>query len=74
MKSSAEILNIGTKCLIDNLGNIEAEEYIAAIQRERFDYTEWRKNLFDGMSLSEVNEAAAEYGAKHPFKGKAEHI
>lgn len=74
MKSTAEIMNRGLRCLIDNLGNVEAEEFIAVIQRERFDYTKWRESLFEGMTLKEINDVAVEYAKAHPFKGKAKRI
>lgn len=74
MKSTAEIMNRGLRCLIDNLGNVEAEEFVATIQRERFDYTKWRESIFDSMGIKEVNEAAVEYAKTHPFTGKAKRI
>lgn len=40
------------------------EIFISNILREPFDYTEWRKDKFDDMSLEELGKAAAEYSAK----------
>ena len=53
--------NEGIKILIKNLGKVEAERFIALINREPFDYTEWQKNLFDDMSVEELSEKAMEY-------------
>jgi len=37
--------------------------------REPFDYTKWRRdNLYDNMSLHELNQKAAQYAKDHPFK------
>lgn len=72
--SNVEIMNKGMKCLLDNLGDIEAEEFIMTIKREKFDYTEWQRTLFDGMTLEEINDAAVAYEREHPFQGKAKRI
>lgn len=40
------------------------EIFISNILREPFDYTEWRKDKFDDMSLEDLGKAAAEYSAK----------
>ena len=31
------------------------------VLKEPFDYTEWRKNLFDDMTVEELSEKAMEY-------------
>lgn len=65
--SSAALMEKGMRCLKEGLGDIESEEFIALVMRERFDYTKWRENLFDGMSVQEINEAAIEYERQNPF-------
>lgn len=67
MNSSIEIMNEGINCLIRELGVVKAEEFISIINREKFDYTKWRQNLFEDMSLEKLNNAAAEYAKKNPF-------
>ena len=64
--SMVELLDKGMKCLRDGLGDIESEEFIAIIIRERFDYTKWQESLYDGMSLEEISAAAKEYEEKYP--------
>ena len=64
--STVELLDKGMKCLRDGLGDIESEEFIAIIIRERFDYTNWQESLYDGMSLEEISAAAKEYEEKDP--------
>ena len=68
--STVELLDRGMKCLRDGLGDIDSEEFISIIIRERFDYTKWRENLYDGMSMEELLDAAAEYEREHPFQPK----
>ena len=70
--SNTEIMDKGFKCLLENLGVIETEKFIALIYRERFDYTEWRRDLFDDMTPEEFNAAAVEYAKAHPFQPKRE--
>ncbi|MCQ2088911.1 MAG: hypothetical protein MJY93_01555 [Fibrobacter sp.] len=38
--------------------------FIATVLRERFDYTKWQREHFDGMSLNELNSAAVDYAKK----------
>ena len=64
--STVELLDKGMKRLRDGLGDIESEEFIAIIIRERFDYTKWQESLYDGMSLEEISAAAKEYEEKYP--------
>jgi hypothetical protein len=49
------------KILAQHLGIVEAERFVALIQREPFDYTEWRQNLFDDIPLEKFLENARLY-------------
>ncbi|MDE5859432.1 MAG: hypothetical protein K2H23_03450 [Oscillospiraceae bacterium] len=51
-------------CLLKNLGVVKTGIFISNILREPFDYTEWRKDKFNDMSLEEIGKAAAEYSAR----------
>jgi hypothetical protein len=51
----------GMKILAQHLGIVEAERFVALIQREPFDYTEWRQNLFDGVPVDKFLEDAQRY-------------
>jgi len=46
--------------LVKGLGEVEAERFIYLIKRERFDYTEWQRNLWSDKNIDEVFEIAAE--------------
>lgn len=40
-------------------------DFISNVKREKFNYTEWRKDKFNDMTAEELNNAAAEYGRLH---------
>ena len=44
--ATAELMTRGMDCLVKNMGIVEAEYFIAAVQRERFDYTKWHQEYF----------------------------
>ena len=43
------------------LNLVDVERFISIIQREKFDYTKWRENLFEDMSLDELSDKAMKY-------------
>jgi len=61
MRTDNEIKMAGYELLSNNLGMVEAERFIALIQREKFDYTKWRENLFKGLSGEEISKRAMEF-------------
>ncbi len=71
MSSMVEIMDIGFACLVEKMGIVNAERFVAMIKRESFDYTIWRKEYFKDMDLNQIREEAAAYEETHPFKGKA---
>ena len=38
------------------LGIVDAERFVAMIKRDSFDYTLWRREYFDDMTLEQVSE------------------
>ena len=72
MNNTEVIVNKGMKHLLEKLGALDTEIFISHLLREPFDYTKWRQdNLYENMSLHELNQNAAQYVRDHPFK---EHI
>ena len=65
--STAEIMDIGINCLIENLGTIEAEHFISVLLREKSDYTKWRRKYFANISSDEFHGAAVAYGRANPL-------
>ena len=67
MDSTMEIMNRGMNCLIQQMGIVDAEKFISLINREKFDYTKWRQNLFENMSLDDINKEAAAFSKNNPL-------
>ncbi len=61
LKVDAEIKVLGFEILTQHLGLVEAERFITLIQREKFDYTQWRQNLFAELSGEEISRQAMEF-------------
>ena len=51
----------GMEILSEHLGIVEAARFIALINRDKFDYTEWQSDLFGDMPLDEFLAAADKY-------------
>jgi hypothetical protein len=49
------------EALLDRLGRVDAERFIASIIREPFDYTEWQRKLFNDLSVEELSAKAQAY-------------
>ena len=48
--------------LLRAFGMVDTERFIAMIKRDTFDYTEWRRGLWNDMTIDEVyEEAVANY-------------
>ena len=64
--SDTEIKINGIKVLAEHLGDVEAERFIALIQREPFDYTKWRQDLDEGLGVEEISRKAMSLREKPP--------
>ena len=58
MMTDTEIRSRGVQVLAQYLGDVEAERFVALIQRDLFDYTEWLQSLPEEESLEALNEKA----------------
>lgn len=70
--TDSELRHRGVTVLLDSLGNVEAERFITLLLREPFDYTAWRKPLFEDREIAEISAAAAAYRQSHPPKHSGE--
>ena len=70
MITDTEIKTRGFQILARHLGEVEAERFIALIQREPFDYTEWRKELHQGQSIEDISQKAMELRSASGQKSK----
>ena len=66
MISNTEIKIKGIQVLAQHLGDVEAERFIALIQRETFDYTKWRREMDEGLSIEEISRKAMSLREKLP--------
>lgn len=62
--SDNELRINGFTLLSNAFGDVEAERFVMLMNREPFDYTEWRReNLFQGETVDSLMDAAeARYG------------
>ena len=58
MFTDTEIKATGFRALVAALGDVQAEKFIALIQREPFDYTRWQQTLWPERSVEEISRAA----------------
>jgi len=58
MITDTEIKSKGFQVLAQYLGNVEAERFVALIQREPFDYTKWRQDMDENLTLEEISRKA----------------
>ncbi len=69
MITDTEIKTKGLQVLTQHLGNVEAERFIAIIQRELFDYTRWRQDMDEELSLEEISRRAMAVRSKRTEQG-----
>jgi len=48
------------KHLIDHLGHVKTKRFIALMNKEPFDYTEWQESLYEDMTIEELSQKAME--------------
>ena len=58
MITDTEIKIKGIHILAQYLGDVEAERFIALIQREPFDYTKWHHCLDEDLSIEAISGKA----------------
>jgi hypothetical protein len=56
--TDTEVKQKGLDALMDALGEVDAERFITLLNRDPFDYTQWQKNLFENMSVSQISSKA----------------
>jgi len=61
MFTDTEIKAAGLNALVEALGEVQAEKFIALIRREPFDYTKWQRTLWPDKSMEEISQAAMKH-------------
>jgi len=52
-----EVINVLTKVF----GPVDTERFICMVKRDTFDYTEWRKDQWNDLTIEELFATATEY-------------
>ena len=66
IKSENALRAAAMKLLIEGLGAINAERFIHCVKTDRFDYTEWQRDLWKDKTIEEIHHAAVDfYNEKH---------
>lgn len=58
MRTDTIIKHEGFQALKERLDPVEMERFIVLMNREKFDYTKWREDLFEDLSLEELADRA----------------
>ncbi len=58
MKAEIEVKTLGMRALIHALGEVEAERFVSLVQREQFDYTQWRQKHLPDLSVQQLHALA----------------
>ncbi len=64
MRTDTLIKHVGFKAIFYKLDIVEAERFIALMKRDNFDYTEWRKTLWEDLTVEELSAKAMDYYLK----------
>ena len=65
MITDTEIKAKGIQVLAQHLGDVEAERFIALIQREPFDYTKWHQEMDEELSIEEISHKSMALRSKN---------
>jgi hypothetical protein len=68
MRSDTVIKHEGFDAIFNKLDIVEAERFFALIRRDKFDYTEWRKGLFEDLTTDELSKKAMDFWKIHNNK------
>ncbi|MBI5142636.1 MAG: hypothetical protein HZA20_10700 [Nitrospirae bacterium] len=69
MRTDSVIRAAGFQALHEKLDVVEAERFVALLNRNQFDYTEWRKTLWEDLTVEELSrKAMAHWNANNPHK------
>jgi len=61
------IMEKGTNALLETLGVLGTEQFISALLKEPFDYTEWSREYFSNYDSERFLNEAVEYDKNNPI-------
>ncbi|MDX1961234.1 MAG: hypothetical protein SFU98_21875 [Leptospiraceae bacterium] len=53
------------RVLREKLNLVDVERFISLIQKDKFDYTKWRENILEDLSLDDLSSKAMDYYKKN---------
>jgi hypothetical protein len=59
--SEVELKRRAIELLINQLGEVETERFLSIINKESFDYTEWRKDLLIDLDVEAISTLAMKH-------------
>ena len=71
MRMDSVIKTEGFKALSSKLDIVEIERFITLINRGAFNYTEWRKTLWEDMSVEELSSRADDFWNRESIRTSA---
>ena len=64
--TDSELKNKCFAILAEQVGSVEMERFVMLLNRDTFDYTEWRKgNLFQGETVDSLSDQIEMFQASH---------
>jgi hypothetical protein len=70
MLTDTELKTAGFRALVAALGDVQAEKFIALLQREPFDYTQWQRTLWPDRDVEEISQTAMKHRRAGPSAEK----
>jgi len=64
MKTDNVIRLEAMDALLSALGSVDVERFFCMIKRDTFDYTEWRRGLWNNKTIEEIHALATEHEKK----------
>jgi len=61
MRTDTTLQHEAMNVLLQAFGAVDAERFISMVKRDTFDYTEWRRSLWNDMTINEIYAEAADF-------------
>lgn len=61
MRTDSEIIYDAYNTLASTMDILELERFIMLVKRDNFDYAEWRKYLWEDLSVEEISQRAMDF-------------
>jgi len=68
MRTDTEIVYDAYNLLTSAMDILEIERFIMLVKRDSFDYSEWRKDLWEDLSIEEITQRAMDFVKKNKMQ------